>query len=126
MYLEALKDFPKTEIRLHTEIGSAVCQKVDIFKGMLWYAYEENSMNWHMLTTKRANEVIEINKKGGKASSLEDYAFEDENDITTIFNDVVGQDSLTRFDKPKRRKRRKRPQNNNRNKQNNRNRKRNA
>jgi cell fate regulator YaaT (PSP1 superfamily) len=126
MYLEALKDFPRTDVRLITETGSAVCQKVDIFKGMLWYAYEENGMNWHMLSTERANEIIQINKKGKKASSLEDFAFEDENDKTTIFSDVVGQDSLTRFDKPKRRKRRKRPQNNQRNKQNNRNRKRNA
>ena len=32
-YLDALKDFPKTEIKLQTEKGIAVCQKTDIFKG---------------------------------------------------------------------------------------------
>ena len=39
-YLDALKDFPKTEIKLQTEKGVAVCQKTDIFKRHMWYAYE--------------------------------------------------------------------------------------
>src|SRR6056300_1422258 len=32
-YRKALKNFPKTEIKLHTQKGVAVCQKIDIFKG---------------------------------------------------------------------------------------------
>jgi cell fate regulator YaaT (PSP1 superfamily) len=126
MYLEALKEFPGTDVKLITETGSALCQKADIFKGMLWYAYEENSMNWHMISAERANEIIQINKKGKKVSSLEDFSVEDENDKSNLFNDILGQDSLTRFDKPKRRKRGKRPQNSNRNNKNKRNGKRNA
>ena len=46
-----LKAFPKTEIKLRTEKGTAVCQKTDIFKGHMWYAYEGEWMNWHKLTT---------------------------------------------------------------------------
>ena len=34
-YLDALKEFPKTDTKLYTEKGTAVCQKTDIFKGFL-------------------------------------------------------------------------------------------
>mgnify|MGYP000377076749 CR=1 FL=1 len=105
-YLEALKQFPKTEIKLHTEKGTAVCQKTDIFKGHMWYAYEGEWMNWHKLTTDQANEIIEKNKKKQKVASLEEYAVELLEDTKVAFENVVGQDSLTRFDSPKRKKKR--------------------
>ena len=54
----------KTDIKLKTEKGTAVCQKTDIFKGHLWYAYEGEWMNWHKITTEQANEIIALNKKG--------------------------------------------------------------
>ncbi len=100
-YLEALDSFPDTEIRLQTEKGSAACQKIDIFKGRLWYAYEKEGMNWHELTAEKANEIIAENKKGKKPISLEEFVVEIEPTEKEVYNDVVGQDSLTRFDKPK-------------------------
>ncbi|WP_346883784.1 regulatory iron-sulfur-containing complex subunit RicT [uncultured Algibacter sp.] len=100
-YLDALKSFPKTDIKLYTEKGSAVCQKTDIFKGHMWYAYEGEWMNWHKITTAQANEIIELNKKKEKVASLEEYASEEIEDVKTEFENVVGQDSLTRFDSPK-------------------------
>ncbi len=100
-YLDALKDFPKTEQKLYTDKGTAVCQKIDIFQGHLWYAYEGEWMNWHKLTTTQANEIIEANKKKNKVASLEEYAAELITDAKVDFGNVVGQDSLTRFDKPK-------------------------
>ena len=105
-YLDALKAFPKTAIKLKTEKGTAVCQKTDIFKGHIWYAYEGEWMNWHKLTTQQANEIIALNSKKEKVSSLEDYASELIEDTRVEFENVVGQDSLTRFDKPKNQKRR--------------------
>jgi len=116
-YLDALKAFPKTETRLYTEKGKAVCQKTDIFKGHMWYAYEGEWMNWHKLTTDQANEIIEKNKRKEKVASLEEYASELIEDTKTEFENVVGQDSLTRFDGPKRKKKRR----NNRGKQKRRN-----
>ena len=124
-YLDALKAFPKTEVKLRTEKGTAVCQKTDIFKGHMWYAYEGEWMNWHKLTTAQANEIIAANAKKEKVESLEDYASELIEETKVDFENVVGQDSLTRFDKPKSNNRRKntnrnqkntqkpRPQNNN-------------
>lgn len=106
-YLDALISFPKTNIKLKTEKGIAVCQKTDIFKGIMWYAYEGEWMNWFKLTTEQSNAIIALNKSGEKANSLEDYAAElsDTMDTKIDFENVVGQDSLTRFDKPKKNKR---------------------
>ncbi len=120
-YLDALKSFPKTSIKLKTEKGTAVCQKTDIFKGIMWYAYEGEWMNWFKLTTTQANAIIAINKSGEKVSSLEEYATElsATTDTKIDFENVVGQDSLTRFDRPKRnKKQKKRRRNNNRKPQN--------
>ncbi len=116
-YLDALKAFPKTDIKLRTTKGTAVCQKTDIFKGHMWYAYEGEWMNWHKLTTTQANEIIAINAKNEKVASLEEYAIDLIEDTKVDFENVVGQDSLTRFDAPKNQRRK----NNNRRKKNNRN-----
>ena len=69
-YLDALKAFPKNDTKLYTEKGTAVCQKTDIFKGLMWYAYEGEWMNWHIITTEQANEIIAKNKKKEKVASL--------------------------------------------------------
>ncbi|MDX1279113.1 regulatory iron-sulfur-containing complex subunit RicT [Oceanihabitans sediminis] len=123
-YLDALKSIPKPEIKLYTEKGTAVCQKTDIFKGHLWYAYEGEWMNWHKITKDQANEIIALNKKKQKIASLEEYASELIEDTKSAFENVVGQDSLTRFDNPKGNNKRKSNKNrNNRNKKNNKRRK---
>ena len=97
-YLDALKDFPKTEVKLHTKKGTAVCQKIDIFKGLLWYAYEGDWSNWHTLTVEQANKIIKANSKKEPVNSLEEFAVQMELESKPDFNNVVGQDSLTRFD----------------------------
>jgi cell fate regulator YaaT (PSP1 superfamily) len=111
-YLDALKDFPKSDVKLITEKGKAVCQKTDIFKRHMWFAYEGEWMNWYKLTVDQANEIIALNAQNKKAQSLEEYASELTEDTKAEFENVVGQDSLTRFDSPKRKNKRK----NNRNK----------
>mgnify|MGYP000138505246 CR=1 FL=1 len=106
-YLDALKHFPDKNVKLRTKKGNAVSQKTDIFKGMIWYAYEGEWMNWFMITTKDANEIIAENKKGNLVPNLEDYASDLVEEVAVEFENVVGQDSLTRFDKPKQKKGRK-------------------
>ena len=106
-YLDALKGFPKTDTWLKTEKGIAVFQKMDIFKGLFWYAYKENPIHWITLKVDQVKEIIEINKQNKKVESLENYAFEitfenEKEDVS--FTNVVGQDSLTRFDKNKKRR----------------------
>jgi cell fate regulator YaaT (PSP1 superfamily) len=127
-YLDALKDIPKNDIKLITEKGIAVCQKTDIFKRILWYGYEKQGMNWHQISVDKANEIIALNKKGEKVSCLEDFEEVERVSESKIFENAVGQDSLTRFDKPKSKNNRRRNNNNksktqNRNQPNNQNRK---
>ncbi len=113
-YTDALKTFPKANVWLQTEKGPAIFQKMDIFKGWIWYAYKENPISWHKLTVEQTNQIINLNKENTKATSLEEYESELEFEAieTSNFTDVVGQDSLTRFDKPKFKKKRKRNNNN--------------
>src|SRR5690606_27481323 len=103
-YLDALKAFPKQEKVLKTENGDAVFVKMDIFKKALWYTYKDNSFKWFQLTLDQVNEIIELNKNNEDAAPLEEY----ESDIVVTakkeFENVVGQDSLTRFDAPKQKK----------------------
>ncbi len=101
-YLDALDGFPKSDVKLATEKGMAVCQKTDIFKGLLWYAYEKEGKNWHQLSLENVKEIIAVNKKGNKVASLEEFIEEVVISDKEIFSSVVGQDSITRFDKPKR------------------------
>lgn len=118
-YRKALKNFPKTEIKLHTQKGVAVCQKIDIFKGYMWYAYKGEWMNWHLLSTEQANEIIRMNQAKETVSSLEDFTLDiSPKEEEKVFENVVGQDSLNRFDRPKSKKGR-----NNKNRNRNRNRK---
>src|SRR5690606_2972530 len=105
-YLDALKGFPSQDIKLKTQKGDAVCQKVDIFKQMMWYAYVGEWANWFMLTTDQVKEIMERHKKNQTVAGLEDYAVDLNEDNKTSFENVVGQDSLTRFDRPKGRKKR--------------------
>ena len=108
VYLEALKDFPSQDTRLYTEKGLAFCQKTDIFKETLWFSYKDEPANWHALTKEQVHEILEKNKKKEKVASLEEYTANNVQEEKVVFENVVGQDSLTRFDKPKSRKSRNR------------------
>ncbi len=116
VYLDALKDFPSQETRLFTEKGLAFCQKTDIFKQMLWFSYKDEPANWHVLSKDQVNEIIEKNKKKEKVVSLEAYAVDNLVEERVVFENVVGQDSLTRFDRPKGKSTRARSRNKNKSK----------
>ena len=107
-YMDALKNFPKKETKLKTEKGTAVCQKTDIFKKQLWYAYVGEWNNWFLLTVNQANAIIKENKSNKLVSGLEEYTSENNSVEENMFENVVGQDSLTRFDKPRKKKHNKR------------------
>ncbi|AXG73739.1 hypothetical protein DVK85_05620 [Flavobacterium arcticum] len=114
-YLDALKELPDLDTKLYTEKGDAYCQKVDIFKGNMWFAYANDNAHWHMINAEQVKEMLALNKNKERVSSLEEYVTEDttKEEVAKNFENAVGQDSLTRFDAPKRKKR---PNNNNRKK----------
>ena len=72
----------------------------------MWYSFDKNyAVNLTPLPIDRVKEIIEINKKGAKVAALA------EKEVVSIaapdFDNIVGQDSLTRFDKPKNAKKKK-------------------
>lgn len=103
-YLDALQEFPDFDTKLLTEKGDAICQKQDIFKGLMWFAYTNNFANWHVLKIDQVKEIAAENKQGNKVASLEDFAVEVAQTIEKDFTNAMGQESLTRFDQPKKKK----------------------
>jgi cell fate regulator YaaT (PSP1 superfamily) len=109
-YAEALKDLPSTSVRLKLPKGIASHFKTDIFKRTLYYVYEgQPGESPFPLSVEAVKEIIEMNKKGIAIEDVEDFMEEEVEVEETDFAQVVGQDSLTRFDQ----KRRKGPANRN-------------
>ena len=100
-YRAALKKFPKAEVKLHTEKGVGIFQKMDIFKEEMWYAYKNEWMTWHKLSLETVQEIIKKNKAKIAVPSLEENTEKEPKQETVLFDSGVGQDSLNRFDRPK-------------------------
>lgn len=123
-YVDALKVFPDTNTKLKTAKGRAFFRKMDIFKNLMWYSYEDEPIRFIELKVDRVNEIIKLNKEGKEPQDLMDFVEKVEVVKQPNYENVVGQDSLTRFDKPKsnknkRKKNNKRPNNNSNNQSNN-------
>jgi cell fate regulator YaaT (PSP1 superfamily) len=116
-YLDAIKDFPENNQKLLSEKGIAFHQKTDIFKRIMYYTYEGELDNFIPLTVDRVKEVIAMNKEGKKPAEL---LLVDKSIIVEEkkpdYENVVGQDSLTRFDNQRKKKNKNRNKNRNKNK----------
>ena len=102
-YLDALKGMPDADTKLVTKNGDAYCQKIDIFKAVMWFAFPSNGANWYKIEVEQVKEILALNKQGKAIDNIEDYVFEDENQ--NELQSVVAEDSLSRFDQPKKKKR---------------------
>jgi cell fate regulator YaaT (PSP1 superfamily) len=114
MYIDVMKKLPKAETKLRSEKGNAVHVKTDVFKEQMWYAYEGEAGGTGLfaLTPTRVREIIEMNINGKKPAELEEYKAPSvikEPD----YSNVVGQDSLSRFEHAfnKKKKKKKKPAN---------------
>ncbi|MGE0562035.1 MAG: stage 0 sporulation family protein [Flavobacteriales bacterium] len=98
-YTDALKIFPDTNINLETEKGVAFYRKMDIFKNMMWYSYKHEAIQFVEIQVERVNEIIAMNKKGQKPQDLVAFVEPIKKEfVEPDYANVVGQDSLTRFD----------------------------
>lgn len=122
VYLDAQKNFPHADIVLETMEGNYYHQKTDIFKKAMWYSSDpHSSVNLVPVPVERVIEIQQMNKAGNKPEQLLDTRYQqEEKDLTPSFENVVGQDSLTRFDRKSNRNKKKRKKNKNRNQRNNR------
>jgi cell fate regulator YaaT (PSP1 superfamily) len=113
-YLDAIKDFPTHNEKIQTQKGIAFHQKTDIFRRILWYSYADDPSNFIALSVERVKFLIESNKDGVVPESLIDEVALKKLKVEKLpdFENVVGQDSLTRFDhanKSKKKKKKKKP-----------------
>ena len=116
-YLDALKDFPEGTQRLKTEKAEAFHQKTDIFGRRLFYSYTSEPDNFIPLSVDRVKEIMKMNAEGKLPPELKDMKTIQAEKAVVIaepdYENVVGQDSITRFDKSKKNKRNNRNKNRN-------------
>lgn len=105
-YMDALKDIPNNIERIETQKGVAFLQKTDIFKKLMWFSYPGEE-NWIPLTTDRVKEIYHLNKEGVKPAEIGAVILEapEEKPVIYDYENVVGQDSLTRLDDRSKKKR---------------------
>lgn len=118
-YMDERKDFPSTEIPLELANGKAIHNKTDVFRRIMWYIVDgENGSSFIPLDVNRVKDIIRNNKRGRKPE-VEIKETQETKAVENLdFTNVVGQESLTRFDDQKNRKkknrknkRRKKPRN---------------
>ena len=104
LYAEAQKQLPSKDIQLETKDATYFFFKADILRGLITYSSAPNiPSNLVTITAQRVKDIISMNKRGEKPSSLDDSSQEKEQVEVMDYENVVGQDDLTRFDKQKKR-----------------------
>lgn len=120
-YVEARKKIPSREIELETKDNTYFFFKADIFSRQITYSTDKSiPANLVTIDAGRAFEIIALNRRGIKPERLEREGQERE-PVRKEYQDVVGQDSLTRFDNKKKKKKGGGNNNNNRNDRHNNN-----
>lgn len=100
-YVDALKEFPTIDNKnLLTLKGEAFHQKTDIFKGVMWFSYKHEPDVFIPMKAEQVKDVLQKNEKGEKPDDLVPVTIETKIKVVQepAFENVVGQDSLTRFD----------------------------
>ena len=107
-YVEAVKEFPSPNAKIRTPKGKAVVFKMDIFQRLVYFLQlGEPGSSPIAMNVEDAKELIAASEKGEVVGSLASYEIEEEVDeVDSTFGNVVGQESLTRFDEAKRKRRR--------------------
>jgi cell fate regulator YaaT (PSP1 superfamily) len=105
-YMDALKDFPDVNnVKLETAIGRAFHQKTDIFRRTMFFYYTSEPDKFIALTIERVKEIMAMNAEGSKPDDLLVKAVVPKiTERKLDYENVVGQDSVTRFDKAKKKK----------------------
>ena len=108
-YAEASKQMPPRDAVLQTQDADFFQFKVDILARTVTYSTDKHlAVNLVTISASRALEIIELNKQGLKVEQLEAEKVKEEPPKEYV--ELVGQDSLTRFDRSgKSKKKRKAP-----------------
>lgn len=103
-YVEAVKQLPEKNISLETKDNIYYHFKTDIFKREITYSTDKNiAANLVVLSAERVFEVMALNKNGVKPDKLNLDSDERQREMK-MYGDIIEQDSVTRFDKTKKKK----------------------
>jgi cell fate regulator YaaT (PSP1 superfamily) len=112
-YMDALKYIPDNVNVLRTEKGDARLQKTDIFKKLMWFSYPQED-TWIPLEIDRVKEIQQQNKEGIIPADLGESVEIESKPVKVLdYENVVGQDSLTRLDERNRNKKKNKNRNKN-------------
>ena len=105
VYTEAAAKMPPSDTVLETQKGIYYLVKTDVLAGTLGFSTDKHLVeNYTIVPIERVFDIIRMNQNGEKPADL------NSEDISSLNNgnmDLATQESLTRFDKNKRKKKRK-------------------
>ena len=102
-YVDAQKDFPPRNIPLEAIDCTACFQKLEVHKGTYWYSTDQNSSaNLIAIPVERVKEIQEINRKGKKVEKL--ITDDVHQQSSSASDDLLKNNSLTRFDRAEEKK----------------------
>ena len=100
-YLDAQSRIPRVSEPLEFQDGSAYLRKTDILSETMYFSYDKTSdANLYPLSAADVREIVKMNRNGIKPESL----CEEPVPASPEFITAVGDDSISRFDSPKRKK----------------------
>ena len=103
-YIEASRRLPSREVVLETQDGEYYLFKSDILAGLVTYSSDKKvPANLETITAKRALDIIDMNRRGEKPMSLQSDGNIKEQSSHPA--DLLANESLTRFDKSKKKRR---------------------
>lgn len=101
MYIEAIKSYPSQNAKLKTQQGTGAHIKTDIFTGKMWYGFKRPGEPFIMagFPVDVVRDIIAQNKQGIEPEVDLNMADEPAETVKAPdYENVVGQDDLTRFD----------------------------
>jgi len=102
VYEDAMSYMPDRRTTLETLDGTWYCFSMDPLAGEITYSSDpKKAANLQILTPAQAKEIIRLNAEGKKPASLAGKSTTAEAVESLGYQNVVGQDDLTRFDKRK-------------------------
>ncbi len=103
-YQDARAALPKVGEPLELEDGPAWLMKTDILRGIMFFSYDRSSLaSLYPLSAERVREIQQMNRAGERPDSLKMTP----EPSGPQFVSAVGDESITRFDRPKNRNRNK-------------------
>ena len=103
VYQDAQSRIPRVAEPLEFEDGFAYLRKTDILKEVMYFSYDKHSdADLYALDAADVREIIKMNRNGVKPESLKS----EPEPAAPEFVTAVGDDSISRFDAPRRKKKR--------------------